>query len=231
MLPDSIRQLSSHRAICKVASVFLAITVLAVWIFGHFSTQGILWMATPMVLLGLTEAGYAGQQRHYEELLKDGKTDERSALLVSESVLASSRRTVEAILSPSIWPFYLALWGTLIGGALNLAPHATFPPMAPIANAAPATGGPKQPVSPGVYSGGPGYPPGMGQRPDATPHFGPIPANSDMPLRTPGLGFPRPVTPVNFGPKLPVRPLGPPPTVYYGKPAPVPGTSPVRQNP
>ncbi len=215
-----------------MVSVFLAVGVLAVGALGRFSTVALVWVAAPLVLLGLAEAGYAARQGQCAELLKTGKRDEPMVLLPAESGLNAVRRMVLAVLSLSIWPFYLALWGVVAAGAVNLPKHATPSSVPSIAEVGPVIRGPGQSNLPGAYNSGPGYPPGTAQRfPNVGPYNGPVPGNPGLPPRTPGPGFPRPVTPVNFGPKLLNRPAGPPATVNSAPPAGVPAPPPVRSNP
>src|SRR5579871_1102369 len=101
---------ASNRAACKQWSAGLAVVILLVSALAGLNPTKILWAAGPVLLLGLVEAGYAAQERRYAALLESKKIDESCASLPLESAGASVARTTVAVLSPAIWPFYVALF-------------------------------------------------------------------------------------------------------------------------
>jgi len=222
MLNETIGQLSSHRAACKRWSIFLAVAILIAGGLGKLSTASLLWAASPLLLLALTEAGYAAEQGRCPEFFRHGKGDETLEVLPSESTMVSSRRFGSALVSISIWPFYLALWAVVLAGAFELPRHTMPSPIISAAETGSAVREPGKPVLPGTNNGS-GYP----QNPFANQPSG----NPGMPQRTPGTVLQRPVTPVNYGARPPVRPQGPPPTVYYATPPPGSATPPVQKKP
>jgi hypothetical protein len=127
MLPDIIHRYSAQRANCKQWSVFLAVAILLVGALGKLSAANLLWAAAPLLLLGLAEAGYAGQERRCAELLKSRKGNEEVAALLPEGASASILRTAVAAMSLSVGPFYLGLFAIVAagGGAMNSPGRAT----------------------------------------------------------------------------------------------------------
>jgi len=205
MIQDILRQLSSHRAACKNWSVIVSIAIFVAGALARLNTMTLLWAAAPLVLLAFAEAGYAARQEYLAEQANAGKAADQSKVLPSPPAMAGLRGFASALGSLSIWPFYLALWGVFVAGAFNLPRSAALG--ASSAEASATVVGAAQPAVSGVNNGLPGYPPGVVPRyPNGAPYTGPLPGYPGVAARTPGPGFPRPATPVNFGPRPPVRP-------------------------
>lgn len=117
MLVDIVHRYSAHRAACKQCSVALGIAILLVGALGKVAPANLLWAAAPLLLLGLAEAGYAGQERRCLELLKGKKGNEEVVALLPEAANASILRTAVAAMSVSIWPYYLGLFAIVAVGS------------------------------------------------------------------------------------------------------------------
>jgi hypothetical protein len=211
MLPEVLHHPFSRRFACKQWSAIISIAILFVGMLGRFDTAAILWISAPLLLLGLTDAGYATLADQLLESLKAGKGSDESFIYQDQSALIQLRRFAGALCSISVWPFYLTLWGIVVGAAFELPKHYVT-----LANDA----GASRTVLPG-------YPQGVTQRLPNTP----FPSG---PLRTPWPPFMRPGMTPNFGAKPPAHFLSPPPVRTHGTPQPVPGTpqtSPSRPNP
>jgi len=76
--------------------------------------SAMLWIASPLVLLWLMDAGLAAEQRRCIELLKRNEE-------TSECVQASILDFFRALVSVSVLPFYLALFGLIAFGGKEIA--------------------------------------------------------------------------------------------------------------
>jgi hypothetical protein len=122
MLKELILRYSSRRASFKLAGALAGVAILLVGTIEKVGVgKGYLWMAAPLLLLGFAEAGYAGEQRRCIDLLKKGNGADDLSALVPESAGASVVRFGFAVLSPSIWPFYLVLFGLVAFGGEEIA--------------------------------------------------------------------------------------------------------------
>ncbi|HSI10737.1 MAG TPA: hypothetical protein VK961_01775 [Chthoniobacter sp.] len=109
---------SSRRAACKQWSAALAVIILLVGGMVGLHPTKMMWAAGPLVLIGLVEAGFAGQEKRFAELLTDKNGNAEMVVLQPEAGIASVLRTTFAALSLSIWPFYLTLFALVaVGGA------------------------------------------------------------------------------------------------------------------
>ncbi|EDY15971.1 hypothetical protein CfE428DRAFT_6490 [Chthoniobacter flavus Ellin428] len=114
MTLETTNRYSAYRAACKQWSAGLGVLILLVAALASLNATKLLWVAAPLLLIGLVEAGYAAQERRCAELLRANKGD---AGLAPEAASASVVRTTFAALSLSIWPFYLGLFALVaIGG-------------------------------------------------------------------------------------------------------------------
>jgi hypothetical protein len=197
------------------------VAILLAGAFGRLDTPSLLWVSAPIVVLGLAEAGYAAMERTYLEQTKRGTTAELpgSQQLPPPVGLGGF---LSALGTFSVWPFYLLLWGIFVAGAINLPRHL---PKDQVTTVVPAP--PKIPSATNVPSGMNHFP-AMPQRPQNGPANLPAtyPAYPTIPLHTPATGYPRPATPVNFGPRPLVRPPITPPS-----PVPTPGSAPAATSP
>ena len=133
MLPDIIHRYSSQRATCKQWSVLLGVAILLVGALGKVSAANLLWTAAPLLLLGLAEAGYAGQERRCVDILKSRKGNEEVSALLPEAASASILRTAVAAMSVSVWPFYLGLFAIVAaGGGAMTSPGKEAPMSGPV---------------------------------------------------------------------------------------------------
>ena len=194
MLHDLIVQLSFSRTACKLLSILLAVASLISGALGRLSTISLLLAAAPLVMLGLLDAGYAGKAEHFSEQIRscDGK-DGTPVDLRKESTVAAVGRMVRAIGFVSIWPFYLALWGIVAAGTVNLS-HLAPPLSAATVSGTTVVTGPPVQATPR-----PSTPPWMVRTPlipkrfpNGTPmnHFSP--SNPALPSPPGNPGLPRP---------------------------------------
>ena len=117
MLKDLILRYTSRRATFKLAAVLAGMAILLIGATEKVGIgKGFCWMGAPLLLLGLVEAGYAAEQRRCVELWKKNGEGDDVAALSSEPVGASVVRFVFAVLSLSIWPFYLAVFALVAFG-------------------------------------------------------------------------------------------------------------------
>jgi len=217
MSQEYFRQLSSYRVACKQWSIILSVAILLVGASVRLTGPILLWAATPLVLLGLAEAGYAARQAGFAE----ETTGNMAGAPVAQSSAPARFVTVvrqyfAAVGSASIWPFYLILWSIFAVSAVNISSQSSKSAAAVAATAStPLATSPTGPPLPGYPAGMiPRYPNGAPYPATARPAF---PGAAAQP-RTPFPGGTRPPTPVNFGPKPPVRFPATPPAAPAGNP-------------
>lgn len=121
MIADTANRYSSHRAACKQWSAALAVIILLVGGIARLHPVKMIWATGPLILIGLVEAGFAGQEGRCAELLRAKKGNEETALLLPEAPGTSAVRTTLAVLSPSIWAFYLILFVVIAVGGEQMA--------------------------------------------------------------------------------------------------------------
>jgi hypothetical protein len=225
MLKDLILRYTSRRSTFKLAAVLAGVAILLVGTIEKVGVgQGFLWMAAPLLLLGLAEAGCAAEQRRCLELLKKGDAAAEIAALVPESAGASVVRFAFAVLSPSIWPYYLTLFALVAFGGeeISKANRSAAAQAIHVLNGNPAG----QPYI--QTSNGPVALPTLPQRPGAVPVNRP-PLNPALQRVTPPV-FPTPphmnVPTRSFTPPqaAPVTPgFVPPQTAPFAPASPAPG--------
>jgi hypothetical protein len=115
MLQDLILGYSSRRSLFKLIAVLAGMALLAIGVVEKMvEVKSFLWMAAPLLLLGLVEAGLAAEQRRCCELSKEHGD---ISVPPAEGVGACLLRYGFAVISFSIWPFYLILFGLIwLGG-------------------------------------------------------------------------------------------------------------------
>jgi len=228
MQQDPIHRLSSQCANCKLCGVFLGVAILLAGALGRLGAVNLLWAAAPLLLLGLTDAGYAAEQRRCAKLAQDQNGNE-SIPGPPEAAAASILGTVSAILLPSIWPFYLGLLGTVTAGALLMPIKEPPAPVMPAMAASPINNLPGQPYRPMTPL--PMLPRNVPQRPHVgTPFPGEVPFHGQSPF--PMKPATTPVIQRNTSPAIqkPVAPItdNPSPSLV---PTPVPAPTPVSTRP
>ena len=210
MLQDTLRQLSCHRAACKLWSIVVSIAVLLAGSFGRLDTAVLLWAAAPLVLLGLSEAGYAARQSYLRQATRE-VSENASAEPPPPSTMSTLWHYASAVGSLSIWPFYLALFGLVVAAAFNMPVRPVTPLTVSVANLPGNLPGTMSNQPYGPMTTGPMLPQYFPQRPPNVartpfpPHapFTPWPGNTpsgSLPPVAPGArpGFPQqaPSTPV-----------------------------------
>jgi len=175
-------------------------------VFGRLNAPSLLWIAAPLVFLGLADAGCAAREKRCAELLKNGKNNDLSAISPSEPASKLLGRFIGGLCSVSVWPFYLFLWGVVIGGAFELPRYAGVATNG-VTNITPLANVPSQPIlPPGYYNKVTEYPPGVAPRyPNGAIFTGPVPPLSAGQW-TPSPAFPKSGTPPGIGFKPPERP-------------------------
>jgi len=199
MLFEMIHRLSSQRGHCKSCGVILGIAVLLAGALGGLGKGSLLWIAAPLVLLGLVDAGYAAQQRRCEELLKRPERNEDATAFLPETAGTVIRRFCSAVLSLSVWPFYLSLLGMVVAAAFYMPVKVSAPSVARAAVSSPMGNLPGQPYRSNPMNGMP---------PQYFPQRPPFPARTPMGQMTPHSGGGLPTVP--WGPPN-GRPTSPPP--------------------
>lgn len=121
MLKDWILRSSPRRYICKVASVITGIAILALPAIEKLTAFAtVLWIASPLLLFWLMDAGMAAEQRRCIELLKKDPTEEDPSVLLWGDGDASIVWFFRGLISLSIWPFYLVLFGLVAFGGKEI---------------------------------------------------------------------------------------------------------------
>jgi len=127
MFLETIQRLSTQRGHCKLGSVFLGSGILLAGAVSGLGKASLFWIAAPLLLLGLADAGYAAEQQRSVELSKKAKGYE--AAFSPEAAGTFIWRFCSAVLSLSVWPFYLSLVGVVVAGAFYM-PVKVTPPAA-----------------------------------------------------------------------------------------------------
>lgn len=122
MVKDILFLYSSKRLTIKLAAILAGTGVLAIAAIENVAgTNELFWMAAPLFLLWLVDAGYAAEQRRYAEAArKDGGNNDDSAVSPGTAG-ASIGHFGCAVLSLSNAPFYLALFGLVAFGGQQIA--------------------------------------------------------------------------------------------------------------
>lgn len=186
MLTETLHRLGSQRATCKLAAVILVVVILVFGVPGKTGAMNLLWTAAPLALLGLADAGYAGEERRCWQLLAK-QTGSETPALSPASAGAALRGTFLAAFSLSIRPFYLSLIGAIVAAVL-LAP---VKPLKPAVMPNPPVVMPTQPYRQLVPSATPFIQRGSaeGMPPHATPRTGP-PVSGPRVLQPPSASAP-----------------------------------------
>jgi hypothetical protein len=183
MSEGSCSHFATQSAACKRLSVTLAVVLLLVGVLGRLPVASALWAAAPLLMLAFADAAYVAERRRAGS--ENGTSNQRNPGNKSEAAVAVIVRTILALFSLSVGPFYLGLFGIIVGAALSLpAPIPAVP--ATIAN-------PSAQQPPLLQAGPQRLPNGPVGQPPITP------------------AGPRPVTPVNFGARPFPRPMLTPP--------------------
>lgn len=197
MLENLILGYSSRRGVFKVVAVLAAMAILGLGVVQKVAeVKCFLWLATPILLLGFAEAGLVAEQRRCWELLK--KHGDVS-VPPAEGVGACLLRYGFAVISFSIWPFYLTLFGLIWLGSGEIAKANREAKQEEAAASASASTTPALP---------PYYQPGRMPLPPNRPANGSMPLNQQQPAQrfTPP-AFPTPprVTVPNRPPVTPAK--------------------------
>lgn len=121
MLKDRLLRHSSQRYICNVVSAVGGVVVLALTAIDKLTSFAtVLWIASPLLLFWLMDAGLAAEQRRCVDLLKQNPTTEVPAALWEEGGDTGVFRFFRELISPSIWPFYLVLFGLITFGGKEI---------------------------------------------------------------------------------------------------------------
>jgi hypothetical protein len=201
------------------------VAVLFAGTFGRLDTATLLWISTPIVMLAFAEAGYLAREKDCVEQANQGMGDGPVGEAKSLPTRIGLSGFFSALGAFSVWPFYLVLWGIFAASAINIPRQMTKNQVAVTMT----------PASPTIL-GAPNAASGMNHFPVAAqrPQYGvtnlpaTYPAYPAIPLHTPATGYPRPATPVNFGPRPLVRPSITPPSAVPSTASATPGASPTR---
>jgi hypothetical protein len=118
MLKDWILRSSSQKYICKVVSIVGGVVVLAVSTVDKLTAFAtVLWTVAPLLLLSLMDAGLSAEMRRCADLLKKNPTKDDPSVILWEGGDAGLFRFFRELISLSIWPFYLILFGLIVFGA------------------------------------------------------------------------------------------------------------------
>jgi len=97
------------------------VVVLALTTIGKltvFSTA--LWIASPLLLFWLMDVGLVAEQRRCIDLLKNNPKEEDASGVLGEGGADSIFRFFRELISLSIWPFYLVLFGLITFGGKEI---------------------------------------------------------------------------------------------------------------
>jgi hypothetical protein len=136
ILPTLLMRYAKQRLVFKFTAILLAVALLLLAGLGKLSAQFLLITAAPLLLLALMDAATSAQEQRCFTLLATGKgkASDSTWPQMPETTSAGLQRTVLALLSLSVWPFYLALGGILASGAATLSPSLKSPTTASAAH-------------------------------------------------------------------------------------------------
>lgn len=145
LIDRNLQRLAGQSATCKVWSCLLAAVAL---LFAAGRAEGIqfLWVGAPVLILALADACYAGQAIQMAQLGQRLSNSTQGSAQMADYYRTQLQGCessgivggLTGLLSCSVWPFYAALAGLVIGlGMTVMVPRQKAPPVAPAAENVP----------------------------------------------------------------------------------------------
>ncbi len=199
-----LREAFSRRMICKLCTIFLTIGLLLTGALSGLEKIQLLWIGAPILFLWFIDTAYTAEYRQCIESLKGSITAENLSV-VSESPVKTVGRFGEALISLSIWPFYLPLVGIFVSAAFWMPVKAITPAVTAVNLVGNSPGQPYRPIpnnpmyQPSMQHPQPGLLP-FAARPSMTPAYQRNGPGGLTPMATPltrtvNPNYPKPLSP------------------------------------